>query len=194
MSHSTRKKEKSKASDEEKSKYFEEESATTKLSDANAADANAKPPEHGTDTKVIITEIRGLRKEISDSLDKLSGNVAELDQTVCGLSSRISEVEDRVSGSEDGQARAARLLSHLMRRDRQTEARCEALENAQRRGNLRLYGVKEDSEEGDTVKWVEQFLRNILSLPQDFSLKLERAHRSRRQNRLRKTRTQDRSC
>ena len=54
------------------------------------------------------------------------------------------------------QNRLAQLLSYLMQRDTQMEVRCEALENAQWRDNLRLYGVKENSGEGDAVKWVEK--------------------------------------
>ncbi len=79
---------------------------------------------------------------------------------------------------EDGGARSDRLLDYLLRRDRLLEERCEGLENYTRRNNIRLYGVMENSETGDTVWWAENFLRNILKLADDFPLHLERTHRS----------------
>lgn len=126
----------------------------------------------------IITELRKFRQEVNGSLEKLSEKVTNIDQTVRGLVGRILEAEDRVNTMEDGHNRHTQLLSFLLHRDRQLEARCEALENAQRRDNLRIYGIKEGSEEGDTVKWMEEFLHTTLKLPTELDLRLERAHRS----------------
>ncbi|TKS79292.1 LINE-1 retrotransposable element ORF1 protein [Collichthys lucidus] len=126
----------------------------------------------------IITELRRFRQEVNETLEKLSEQVSSLDHTVRGLGGRVSEVEERVSNVEDEHSRHGQLLSFLLHRDRQLEARCEALENAQRRENLRIYGIKEGSEQGDTVEWIDKFLHELLKLPPEFELRLDRAHRS----------------
>lgn len=124
---------------------------------------------------VILTSPLSLKfenfDEVNDTLDKLSEQMTSLDQTVRGLGGRVSETEDRVSTLEDGHNRHTQLVSFLLHRDRQLEARCEALENAQRRDNLRIYGIKEGSEEGDTVQWIEDFLRKLLKLPAEFEFR-----------------------
>ncbi|KAM7417148.1 hypothetical protein PAMA_016995 [Pampus argenteus] len=133
----------------------------------------------GSDMNVtIITELRKFRQEVNETLEKLSEQVSSLDHTVRGLGGRVSEVEERVSNVEDEHSRHGQLLSFLLHRDRQLEARCEALENAQRRENLRIYGIKEGSEQGDTVEWIDKFLHELLKLPSEFELRLDRAHRS----------------
>lgn len=43
---------------------------------------------------------------------------------------------------------------------------------------MRIYGVTEGSESGDMVQWTETFLRELLDVPPDLPLQLERAHRS----------------
>lgn len=79
----------------EKSKYFEDDNKT---SPAELASAEANPqPTHGSDISVtIITELRKFRQEVNETLDKLSGQLIGLDQTVRGLGGRVSEAEDRV--------------------------------------------------------------------------------------------------
>ncbi|XP_048103822.1 beta-1,3-N-acetylglucosaminyltransferase manic fringe isoform X2 [Alosa alosa] len=169
-----------KPSKEEHSKYFEEKSTAASK---ELAVANKPPVEQTPDSDInvtIITELQKFRQEVNESLEKLSEKVTNIDQTVSGLVRRISEAEDRISTLEDGHNRHTQLLSFLLElhRDRQLEARCEALENVQRRDNLRIYGIKEGSEEGDTVKWIEEFLRTTLQLPTEFDFRIERAHRS----------------
>ena len=49
---------------------------------------------------------------------------------------------------------------------------------ASRRNNIRIFNVPEDSESGDTVKWGENFIKELLKLPPQTELHLERMHRS----------------
>ena len=67
---------------------------------------------------------------------------------------------------EDGCVSTDRLLSYLLQRVRQIEEQLETL------------WVAENSKIGDTVQWFENFLRELLKLLPNFSLKLERVHRS----------------
>lgn len=67
---------------------------------------------------------------------------------------------------------------HLHVVERKTEERCEEIENRARRNNLRIYGVPENFESGDTIEWVDKFLKELLHLLDDLDLQIERAHRS----------------
>lgn len=98
----------------EKSKYFEDDNKALPAELASADASNAQPT-HGSDISVtIITELRKFRQEVNETLDKLSGQLIGLDQTVRGLGGRVSEAEDRVSTLEDGHNRHTRLVSFLL--------------------------------------------------------------------------------
>lgn len=179
MSHNRGKPKAPKSKEEEKSKYFAKDSTTMPANLAKTGETSNSTQVPDSDINVtIITELRKFRQEVNGTLEKLSEQVANLDHTVRGLGVRMAEVEERVGTVEDEQNRHTQLLKFLLYRDRQLEARCEALENASRRENIRIYGIKEGSEEGDTVQWIDQFLHELLDLPTEFELRLDRAHRS----------------
>lgn len=150
------------------------------------AEANAKAsvsPELGSDQEddvsaAILSELKTFRQENNEKLTAITSAMTSLEQSVEKMGERMTHAESRIHQVEEGSARSARLLGYLLRRERQLEDRCEELENYTRRNNLRVYGVAEGSESGDMVKWTESFLRELLDIPADFPLHLERAHRS----------------
>ena len=141
------------------------EAGTAQVMDANA-------------TAAILAEIRTFRQEVNGQLETLTLSMTEIQQSVSGLRTRMDEVENRVGENENGCALNQRLLGYLLRRERQLEERCELLETASRRNNIRVFNVVEDSETGDTVKWGEKFIKELLNLPPETELRLERMHRS----------------
>lgn len=71
-----------------------------------------------------------------------------------GLKGRMDAVESLLEVNEDSCALNQRLIGYLLQRVKQLEDRCEELENASRRNNIRIYSVPEDSESDDKVEWV----------------------------------------
>jgi len=47
-----------------------------------------------------------------------------------------------------------------------------------RRNNLRIYGATEGEEGKSVAKFIQDLLTRELHLPEDFNLKIQRAHRS----------------
>lgn len=126
----------------------------------------------------ILAELKSFRRENNDQMTEITSAITSLEQSVEKMGERLTHAEDRINQVEEGSARSARLLGYLLRRERQLEDRCEELENFTRRNNLRVYGIKEGSERGDMVQWTSSFLRDLLELPLDTVLQIERAHRS----------------
>lgn len=149
------------------------------------ANSTASPHQERDNVAAILAELRHFRQENNEKLTDMTSAIKSLEQTVGNLGERLTEAEDRINQVEDDSARSSRLLGYLLRRERQLEERCEALENYTRRNNLRIYGVPEGKETGDVVKWAETFLTELLDLPRETPLMIERAHRS-----LQQTRTQ----
>lgn len=131
----------------------------------------------------ILAELKQFRQENNDNMTAMTAAITSLEQTVENLGDRLTQAENRINQVEDESARSSRLMGYLLRRERQLEERCEDLENYTRKNNLRVYGVPEGKETGDVAKWVETFLTELLDLPEDSPLMIERAHRSFQQRR-----------
>lgn len=164
---------------EAKSNFFQQ----CKLGEAHAkanvsSDPEPGPEEEESVSAAILSELKIFRRENNEKLSEITSAMTSLEQSVEKMGDRLSDVERRIGQVEEGSARSTRLLGYLLRREKQLEERCEELENYTRRNNLRIYGVTEGSESGDMVQWTETFIRELLNMPPDFPLQLERAHRS----------------
>lgn len=126
----------------------------------------------------VLAEIRSFREEVNGQLETLNVSMSEIRQSVSGLKNRMDAVENRVGENENGCALNQRLLSFLLKREKQLELRCETLECASRRNSIRIFGIPEDEESTDTVKWGENFIKELLGLPAETELRIERMHRS----------------
>lgn len=155
---------------EARSSYFRkpEEASQTTSSDKDETNVSAE----------ILSELQKFRQENNDNMMAMTAAITSLEHSVENMGERLTNAEVRINQVEEDSARSSRLLGYLLRRERQLEERCEELENFTRRNNLRVYGVLEGTESGDVAIWTEAFLKELLDLPTDCSLQIERAHRS----------------
>ncbi|RXM94975.1 hypothetical protein EOD39_17394 [Acipenser ruthenus] len=79
---------------------------------------------------------------------------------------------------EDSRIRGERLLTYLLKKEKLLTEGCEEIENRARRNNLRIYGVPEGTERENLIQFTKTFLKELLKLPPDLELNIERAHRS----------------
>lgn len=84
--------------------------------------------------------------------------------SVLGLKGQMDAVESLLRVNKDSCTLNQRLIGYFLQRVKLEDKR-EELENASRRNNIRIYSVPKDSEIGDTVKWVENFIKELLQLP-----------------------------
>uniref|UniRef100_A0A3B4X6F3 L1 transposable element RRM domain-containing protein n=1 Tax=Seriola lalandi dorsalis TaxID=1841481 RepID=A0A3B4X6F3_SERLL len=116
---------------------------------------------------------------MTERLDKIEDSLKGVKEQIRGCERRLDEAEQRVSNTEDNGARADRLLTYMIRKQRCLEAHCEDIENRSRRSNLRIYGVKEGAEGGENMlDFTARLLKVALKLPDNDDLAIERAHRS----------------
>lgn len=120
-------------------------------------------------------------------MSAITSTMTSLEHSVEKMGERLADTERQIDQVEDRSARSTCMLGYLLRREKQLEERCEELDNYTRRNNLRIYGVTGGSESGGMVQWTETFLRELLDIPRDFPLQLERAHRSLQQRSVMKT-------
>ena len=105
-------------------------------------EANAKAnSESGSDgggnvRAVILSELKTFRRENNEKLETITSTMNSLEQSVGKMGERLTHAETRIGQVEEGSARSTRLLSYLLRRERQLEERCEELQNYPRRNNI----------------------------------------------------------
>ena len=128
--------------------------------------------------KTLREETKMFREETHSSFETLNVSVTEIRQSVSVLSSRVDVAETRIAGVEHGCSLTQRLVTHLLKKGKQLESYCEMLECQSRRNSLRIFGCAEGLESGNVVKWGDQFIKEVLELPHDTDLRLERMHRS----------------
>uniref|UniRef100_A0A667WUH6 L1 transposable element RRM domain-containing protein n=1 Tax=Myripristis murdjan TaxID=586833 RepID=A0A667WUH6_9TELE len=137
-------------------------------SDAALAEMKTMLAELKTDFRLDLkSEMKSLRGEMKNGFERLEEKVTMLNETVQKLDSRL-EAEHRIITSVDRNAVSERLLSFLL----------QNLEHQERRSNLRIYGVAEDTESGVMLKFIDPLIKDLLNLPLEFNLGIERAHRS----------------
>uniref|UniRef100_A0A668AJF4 L1 transposable element RRM domain-containing protein n=1 Tax=Myripristis murdjan TaxID=586833 RepID=A0A668AJF4_9TELE len=108
---------------------------------------------------------------------ELARSLACLQTTVQQLGGRLTEAETRISNLEDGCCTREKTLGQVGKTVEPLKERVNYLEDAGRRNNVRIVGVKENSEAGDMEKFVRTLLEECLDMEADGGFEIERAHR-----------------
>lgn len=119
----------------------------------------------------INNKLDTVSQEINGKLDNISGDIQ-------GLSERMDEAESRVNKVERWAEQATVALCTCLEQQKSLQKRCIDLESRSRRNNIRLFGLPEGEETGPVPQFMEKFLKTHLEIPEDFILKIQRAHRS----------------
>ena len=134
---------------------------------------------------VVLTEIRKLRQENSEfhadtktSLNRLEASMTEVKQRMDMLDERVTTAEQRVSDAEDASMLHQRALSYLLQREAFLAAKCDQMENQQRRDSIRLYGIPEGAESNNMSTFIKEFLMANVELEEELDVRIVRAHRS----------------
>lgn len=174
MSSATRQKMSTKQDKKEK----EEKRRTP--SPVSTDDANGRQQDQN-----VLEELKKLRKENQEghnytkkSLERVEQTVKDIKEQLTEHEERIEKAEERISMVEDITTRHQRAVKYLLHREVALTAKCDDLENRLRRNNIRIYQIPEGSEGKDTAGFVKRLLHDVLNLPKDMDIKIERAHRS----------------
>ncbi|KAI3376846.1 hypothetical protein L3Q82_000421 [Scortum barcoo] len=153
--------------------------------------------ETGSDLEIISKEIQDLKTETKDALrtigETLRSDVKkdlddfkqDINQQFAKVaaeqqlqSGKINEAESQIEKLELWAQEANNALIISLREQKALQDNLTDLESRSRRNNLHIYGVTEGEEGESAAKFVQDLLRRELHLPEDFNLKIQRAHRS----------------
>lgn len=145
------------------------------------------------DMTAVLTELKALRsdfvskfdttnchlKDMNNSINALEQSMIEVRNNVASNTTRVTEAEERISSLEDDLEVAKAELATAAKRIALLETKADDLENRGRRKNLRMFGLREDSElNRSLLDFVEHKLPTWLKLDGDRSFTLERVHRT----------------
>ncbi|KAE8294796.1 hypothetical protein D5F01_LYC05713 [Larimichthys crocea] len=107
---------------------------------------------------------------MSTKLNDISSELKE-------ITDRVEATEQRVAEVEESHAEHAEMITYTLELQKSIQAQLTDLEARSRRNNIRIRGIAEGSE-GDNMKtFLEQFLKDELSLTET-PLGIQRCHRS----------------
>lgn len=122
---------------------------------------------------------RGLSLKIDKKSAELHSSIDDLKSSMNDLLLRTTEAELRISTVEDTIARHDQVLTQLQKDNAYLKNKVDQMENQSRRSNIRVVGLKEDSEGRDPVRFFTQWIPEVLGII-NFTkpLEIERAHRT----------------
>jgi uncharacterized coiled-coil protein SlyX len=121
----------------------------------------------------------GLSLKIDKKSAELHSSIDDLKSSMNDLLLRTTEAELRISTVEDTIARQDQVLTQLQKDNAYLKNKVDQMENQSRRSNIRVVGLKEDSEGRDPVRFFTQWIPEVLGII-NFTkpLEIERAHRT----------------
>lgn len=149
--------------------------------DEPAADDTSTETEHSAGMlAILMREIQEGNRVLSEKIDsksaQLQTSIDGVKSTLDGLLTRVNEAEQRISSTEDT-VNGLDLLAKQLKKDNEfLKNKMDQLENYSRRNNVRIVGLREDSEGQDPVKFFTEWIPSVLGA--DGPVEIERAHRT----------------
>ncbi|KAF7657199.1 hypothetical protein LDENG_00030590 [Lucifuga dentata] len=137
-----------------------------------------KPTTNLESLLVEITKMNATLQSVATDVSMIKETTTELKTTVAEMQGRLKEAETRIAQLEEASERLLRDGGNT----KQNEAmwgRIQALENHNRRNNMRLMGLKETyGTNGTLLSCVQKILTEVLGMNMDEEFEIERVHRS----------------
>ena len=172
--------------------------------DENTRDANdANKNEHGTDSaselslKDISDQIsclrtqlnadltsfkedvkREMKEELTEFRQQINQQLATTMLTLQDHDKKLEEAAARIEELESWSAVVNEALQDTLKEERVLIDKINDLESRGRRNNLRIYGVREDTEGSSVITFVEKLLANEKLIQEGMEAQIQRAHRS----------------
>lgn len=115
----------------------------------------------------ILAAIQALRKDFTAQLQEVICSNHGIKEAINSFSERLSNAETRISSAEDRLNDLDATSTTSQRKMLALTKSVEVIENRQRRLNLRLVGLPENTEKGDLVSFLNEWLPNVLG-PENF--------------------------
>lgn len=132
----------------------------------------------------LKAELKAFKEEVTTQVKReMSDLKADIDQKFVTVSNDIQGQNEKIDATlirteevEAWSSEANTVLLEVLREQGRIRDKLEDLESRSRRNNLRIYGIPEDTEKGQTLAFVKEWLSNELSI--DADLQIQRAHRA----------------
>lgn len=148
-------------SNEVETEHIEEANACSQSSEAN-----------------LLEAIQALKTHFTTQLQEIITSNQEIKDTIGVFLERLTSAESRISNLEDGVASLTGKETSIQKKIQDLTLKVDELENRSRRSNLRLVGLPEKTEQGDTAAFLQTWLIEVLGQDAFPSPPIiERAHR-----------------
>lgn len=148
----------------------------------NVTEVNDEEPltEHREGEGETEVDLKTIFKEIKDFRQDSKKQFQELKEDINKTNRRLDETEERITAMEDRMQTTEDVVTEMIKLHDQLEAKLIDQEGRDRRNNIRIYSIPEESEKNYTsmIAFIEQLLKENLQLPTDLNLQIERAHRA----------------
>uniref|UniRef100_H3A4U0 L1 transposable element RRM domain-containing protein n=1 Tax=Latimeria chalumnae TaxID=7897 RepID=H3A4U0_LATCH len=121
---------------------------------------------------MLVENIYVLLQKLAQDITDLRSTVEKLQATSNVLTQRVADAEKRISEVEDAST------SHDQQQLKAATDKINNLENRSRQNNLRILGFPEGIEKGNLCAFLSEVLPEVLKLPTEVAIEMERAHRS----------------
>lgn len=166
-------------------------SKSTIASEANEAnEANSQASLDGISKQIqtlqneLKTDLRTFKEDIASHIkDELTELKEDIDKKLAKITTEMGEQNDKIEAAltrteevEMWSTEANCALQKLLKEQKRLTDKVEDLELRSRRNNLRIYGIKENTETDSIIHFMDKWLREEFSIQTD--LQIQRAHRA----------------
>ncbi|KAL3992500.1 DNA polymerase delta subunit 4 [Sarotherodon galilaeus] len=122
----------------------------------------------------LSQEINGKLEKVCDEINSKLDNIA---RDIQCLSERVDEAEFRITQLESWAEEVTTAMCTSLEEWKSVQQKITDLESRSRRNNICLFGLSEGEETNPVPLFTDIFLKTHLQIPEDFDLKIQRAHR-----------------
>lgn len=145
----------------------------------------ADPPNPDSPTKgkrdinATMDSVLSKLAEVLDLAKSTKEEISAIRQEMKDTNLRLTETENRISQLEDSGTKVSKTLKTLTDTTDSLTKRLSSLEDRNRRGNLRIFGIPEGEEDqaGSCIAFLEQWFAQATNLVFKKPLEFDRAHR-----------------
>lgn len=149
------------------------ESRSTSTNTRNSEDANTKSMD------ALAKAVSAIQVSIDSFREESRASIASLHTTLNALGQRITSVEEGLNGLDKRLDSVELAQASLAKVNRELKEKLSYLENYTRRQNIRIMGIKENTEGMKPTEFIANLLMELFGEDNfQISLPVDRAHRS----------------
>lgn len=126
----------------------------------------------------FMTFKQELKQDMSTFQQEIDKKIQKSKSEIQSQKTTLTEAQTRIAELEEWGAEAGDTLTELRQLSHRLQEKVTDLEARSRRNNIRIFGLPEDTEGNDMIKYMDTFLRAEFQIQDGSPLQIQRAHRA----------------